>query len=251
MKTTVITSFSNGGFYEYAYRFFETFDVFWPPEIDLIAYYEAPKPFETRAQMRDLYGIDAMQEFLGRHSNSDAARGRVEITRWKAKERAEGYSFRNDALKFCRKVFAVSDAARQMESGILAWVDADVVTTANIPPDFIEGLLGNADVAYLGRDGVHSECGFLAFRLPEALPLILEWERLYSTDEVFLMREQHDSFVFDYARVLVPKLRYRNLTPGGTGHVWVNSPLAPYTDHCKGERKRLGRSPEMRGRSTS
>lgn len=245
MKTTIVTSFSNGGFYEYAFRFFETFEKFWPADTTLVAYYEAPKVI-PRAEMRDLYAVEAMRSFLDRHSANQAARGRVPNKTWKPKDRADGYSFRSDAVKFCRKVFAVADAARQISEGILVWIDADVVTTAPVPADFIGEMLARSDVAYLGRDGVHSECGFLAFRLPEALPLILEWERLYMTDEVFLLPEQHDSFVFDYARGQLPKLHYRNLTPGGSRHVWCDSPLAAYTDHCKGERKKLGFSPERK-----
>ncbi|MDE2470228.1 MAG: hypothetical protein KGL35_16130, partial [Bradyrhizobium sp.] len=100
----------------------------------------------------------------------------------------------------------------------------------------------------LGREATHSECGFLAFRLPEALPLVLTWESLYATDDFLALAEWHDSFVFDYARGLHPNLPYRNLTPGGRRHVWCDSPLAAVMDHRKGARKLLPMSPEMFGR---
>lgn len=54
-------------------------------------------------------------------------------------------------------------------------------------------------------------------------------------------REWHDSYLFD---IVCTGAVVRNLTPGGKRHVWVDSPLNPYLDHLKGERKKLGYSPE-------
>jgi hypothetical protein len=60
---------------------------------------------------------------------------------------------------------------------------------------------------------------------------------------VFALPEWHSAFVFDWVRGIA-QLDEANLTPEGRGHVWLQSPLARYTDHMKGARKALGYSPE-------
>lgn len=246
---TVVTSFGRIGWHEYAFNFFETFDRHWPANVRLIAYREGAE-VHRRARMRDLLALHDCHEFLTAHVDEPMANGRVRTACWRNKEGAAGYSFRTDAVKFCRKVFAVADAAERMAAiggGVLAWIDADVITIADVPDGFIEGLLGDAHVAYLGRARTHSECGFLAFKIPEALPLIRRWVDLYRSDRVFHLHETHDSFVFDYVRERSPEVVCKSLTPDGMAdehHVWTVSPLNSYTDHLKGARKARGYSPE-------
>lgn len=249
---TVVTSFSRQGAHEYGYRFLDTFAKHWPKDVDLVVYREGQET-HPRAKMRDLMALPDCLEFITSHKDDPLANGRLRPDEaspacWRNKDRREGYTFRTDAVKFCRKVFAVADAAERLRSGILVWIDADVVHLDDVPVDFVEGLLAGKDAAYLGRVGCHSECGFLAFRLPDALPLIRRWARFYKTDEVFFLHEWHDSFVWDVARSLTPEVFCHDLTPGGAGHVFVSdiSPLKPYCDHLKGDRKALGYSPEAR-----
>jgi hypothetical protein len=252
MRVTVVTSFSPAGYEQYGCRFLETFDRHAAGEIDLVVYAEAPVPHHPGGslEVRPLFGIDLAADFIDKFKDDKLASGREPTPAWKAKDRADGYSFKTDAVKFCRKVFAIADAAdriRRSRAGdeMLVWLDADVVTHARVPTKLFADILGNDDVAYLGRDGTHSECGFLAFRLPAALPLILQWQHFYESGTFLRAREWHDSFLFDRAREQVPGLRYHNLTPGGRGHVWFQSPLAQCFDHCKGpDRKAAGFSKE-------
>lgn len=248
MKTTVVTSFSAAGYELYGRRFIETFDRYFPGEIDLVVYAEAPFPYnpDSRLTVRSLFDVTAFTDFVRRHDGDPLVAGRHQGPTWKEKDRQDGYCYRFDAMKFCRKVFAMADAAWRSEDGLLVWLDADSFAFDRAPSNFFIGLLGDADAAYLGRDGTHSECGFLAFRLPAAIPLILQWENFYRRDAAFKEREWHDSYLFDRARELAPQVVCRNLTPGGRRHVWVNSPLAAFMDHLKGERKAMGFSPERR-----
>lgn len=248
---TVVTSFGPSGWDSYARTFLDTFERHWPAEVRLIAYREANE-WHRRAGMRNLLDLHDCSEFLRAHADEPMACGRVRTACWRNKEGAAGYSFRTDAVKFCRKVFAVADAAERMGQGILVWIDADVVTTADVPKGFVEGLLGDAHVAYLGRARTHSECGFLAFKLPEALPLIRRWVELYRSDRVFYLHETHDSYVFDHVRERSPEVICKSLSPEGPdqpGHIWTVTPgLCDVTDHRKGpDRKALGYSPEARG----
>lgn len=240
MKTTVVTSFSAAGYELYGRRFIETFARYFPKDIGLIIYVEATpsvNPDCGRIEMRSLFEVVAFTEFVRRHDGDPLVAGRLETPVWKAKDKADGYSFRTDAMKFCRKVFALANAVWRSQEGLLVWLDADSFAFDRMPADFFVGLLGDADAAYLGRDGAHSECGFLAFRLPQAIPLIVQWENFYYRDTAFNEREWHDSYLFDRARELAPQVVCRNLTPGGHGHVWERSPLAPYLMHLKGDRK--------------
>lgn len=250
----VITTYSVEGFYSYGWRFIETFHQFWGtgPASDMLFCYadRIVDDYRGVTVRRDLSSIPELQGFQLRHLGNPMAHGRVPTSRWKSKDRDDGYSFRTDACKFAYKVFVIRDAARRyvkvFGDGFLAWCDADVVFFKPVPHGFVEELLTNHDVAFLGRGRAHSECGFLGFRLPEALPLIERWCAFYETDRFLQLEETHDSYLFDLARHLEPTVRQLNMTPEGYAHTWMRSPLAAFSDHLKGQRKRLGYSPEMR-----
>lgn len=251
---TICTAMSAKGLEDYGLRFLDSFAEYWPRNVRLEVFSEDAAKIEklvlSTSRRIDLYDLTQdvyFQLFMRRHASDPAAKGQTPRSSWRRKDHEQGYSFRTDAVKFAHKVFAISSASTHvMPSGVLAWLDADVVTTKSVPSGLVEHLLGDAACAYLGRDGVHSECGFVAFSIPEARPLISEWMNLYYSGDVFSLKEWHDSFVFDYARSLRPDIACKNLTPGGSGHVWCDSPLAPYTDHLKGDRKAMGQSPERR-----
>lgn len=251
MQTTIVTSYSPAGYDLYGRRFMEAFDRYFPRETGLVVYTEgggpyADIPWRNGLVGRDLRDLPNFQKFHARHKDSALACGRDPAPTWKIKDLEDGYCYRFDAMKFCRKVFAVADAATRIRDGLLVWLDADSFAHAPVPENFFANLIGNDDVAYLGRDGTHSECGFLAFRMPAALPVIIQWENFYRNDTCFKEREWHDSYLFDRARAMAPQVSCRNLTPGGRRHVWLESPLGPFMDHLKGDRKQMGFSPERR-----
>lgn len=251
--TTVVTSFSERGYVEYGRRFLDTYAENWPREIDLVVYAEGEQNWQlgTDGEIRRLENVDGWLSFVAKHGHDNKKAGKRPTPAWRSKDHTKGYSYRTDALKFCRKVFVVADAARRARKNgerFLAWIDADVVTLRPVPHDLVSAMLGeHAAWAFLGRGRAHTECGFLAFRLPQALPLIEAWEQLYSSGDIFKLDEWHDSYAFDVARGAFPLDMGRDLTPGGYGHVWCDSPLAALFDHLKGDRKRLGHSPERGG----
>jgi hypothetical protein len=137
------------------------------------------------------------------------------------------------------------------DGDVLCWLDADVVTHSAPPAGWIESLLGDEDVAYLGRAPKHSEIGFWAVRLSEeSRRFVQEFADLYATDRLFQLRTWHSAFAWDDARRWAEShglISARDLTPGGDGHVWFQSPLKAHLDHLKGEaRKRAGISAERR-----
>ena len=146
-----------------------------------------------------------------------------------------------NAQKFAVKCFVWRDAAERLERGVLTWLDADTVIRKRVPAGLSERLLGTADVAYLGRGVMHPETGYVAFRIPEALPL-LRWccDRYTSGKFKKIKTGWTDCHVL---RAGMKKLRVPavDLT-SSKSQVWHSkvdavalSPLGPYVTHLKGK----------------
>lgn len=247
--TTVCTGFSPKGHVEYGANFLESFDQYWPKGVRLLYFVEQPLPAVTRGGERSLWTCQGSREFIERHSPFPQRTGKAPTPEWRPKDHARGYSFKYDAVKFSRQCFIPEGAALELpDDEVLAWFDADVLTFRPVPEGFIEGLLGPNDLCYLGRGNMHSEIGFWAVRLnPRTRQFLGDLANIYRSDAIFRLREWHSAFAFDYVRSKAEYLKVLNLTPRGMGHVWFQSPLAQYTDHLKGERrKQMGRSIERR-----
>lgn len=241
MKILVCSGFSPSGLVQYGERFLSSFDKFWPAEIGLSVW--AEEPFEdARGSYRDLWKAPGADAVLA-HVADDAAHGAAPGPLWKDKERRAGYSFRWDAAKFWKQCLIPHAALREVQTGdILVWLDADVETIAPVPADLIPRLLGEHEVAYLGRTGKHSEIGFWAVRINSRTRHFLSrLAATYWTGAFRELREWHSAFVWDHCR-RADRLDGIDLTPGGSGHVWPSSPLAPYMRHDKGKRKPGGRA---------
>jgi hypothetical protein len=240
---TIVTGWGESCYDAYAHRFIESFGRFWPADTRLLAYIETEKvEAAARAEQYNLFLCDDAPGFLKRHKNNPEHNGRSPVAGWREKDRVNGYSFRWDACKFAKQAYFPDHAAKIMcHTKYLAWFDADVVFTKPVNPAGIVALLPNdKHVAYLGRPGTHSEIGFQLYRLPEALPLLAEFKRLYDSDDVFKLREWHSAFVWDRARE-ISGVPCHNLTPNGAGNVWAMQPLlSSFSEHRKGKRKYRG-----------
>jgi hypothetical protein len=248
--TVIVTGFSPKGYLEYGSNFLGTFDKHWPKSASLLCFTEIEVPIPRKGS-RSLWSCDGAAEFVQRHEKNLAAHGRVPNKYWRPKHIYNGYHFAFDAVKFCKQCFIPEKAASELPDGtVMAWIDADVVTFSAIPEGFVEQLLGDADLCYLGRPGTHSEIGFWAVRLNDRTrDFLAHLADIYRTDEIFSIQEWHSAFAFDHVRVKHEKagqLRTKNLSPpNGRAHVWFQTVLGKYMDHLKGDRrKKLGRSPE-------
>ncbi len=243
MLSTVITGWSPSGWREYGRLFLHTFERYWPADVPLLVYVEEPPPAaelprtKRYREFRLLSEVPGALEILKAYDNPQA-RGRVPAPNWKRSARELGYNWRFDAWKFCRQGIIPLDAAARVDRGdLLCWLDGDVQTTREVPGRFLERLLpGDCDLAYLGREPKHSEIGFQLYRIPEAMPMLVEFCSLYGTGEILREREWHSAYAFDIARTRT-RIRAHNLTPGGSGHVWQTSVLENFMTHNKGDRK--------------
>lgn len=245
---TVCTGFSPVGYDQYASWCLDSFARHWPKDVRLVAYVERPVVMPRGAGLPlSVTGINA---FIDAWKDTPLACGREPTERWKDNERAAKYSYKWDAVKFCRQLAIPAHAAEGLPDGdTLVWLDADVLAFRPVPASLVSDLLGDADLCYLGRGAKHSEIGFWAVKLSPATREFLNALRdVYISEDVFGLREWHSAYVFDYVRgKYAPKMVTRDLSPGGRGHVWFTTPLGNCLDHLKGDRKRRGRSAERRG----
>lgn len=220
----------------------------------------------------DLAAIDGCVEFLAQYDNP-IARGRERLPQhhWKERAVAAGYNWRFDAWKFCRQGFIPWHAAHHCETDFLCWLDGDVVTHAHLHSEaLITDLLpAGKSIAYLGREPKHPDIAFQLYDLrpgtaefthkdfvddkavldwlPPVWKVLAHFARLYRSGDVFELKEWHSAYVWQEAvRIAGAQQVLHNLTPGGSGHVWHQSPLRQWGDHLKGDRKSRGRSQERR-----
>ena len=134
---------------------------------------------------------------------------------------------------------AIAGLDGMKDGDLLTWMDADVMTIADVPKSWSNVLLDGHDVACLQRAQQHSEIGFWAMRIGVGTKAVVRvFNRFYANGTVFDLREWHSAFVFDAALAMVPSLNVRNLVPPGLrGNVWVRTPLKQYTWHLKGKLK--------------
>ena len=246
-KVCIVTSCAIGYWNTYGRQGLVTMLQHFPEEVDihLVSEHELPlheidRPAVTKREGRfQFHSLDNNHEaavFYMRHANNKRVHGTEK----------HFYDFRLDAFRFSKKVFAIQLVSRMVQ-GRLIWLDADTVTLKPIPMDFLLRMPpeGSA-LAYLDRGNkYHSECGFVGYNLehPATREFITQFAGLYATDEVFKLKEWHDSWVFDWIR---NKLRVpsHKIPHTNNGHPFVCSELGHYMDHLKGARKRTGVSPE-------
>lgn len=136
-----------------------------------------------------------------------------------------------DAKRFCHKVFAQLDAAKDGEP--FWWIDADVALFRQIPKDLLQQ---DELVTFLGRNS-YTETGLVGFnpKHPDWQWFEDRYRRMYTDAEIFSLPYWTDCHAFDAAR----DGRGRNLTPDGKGfeNVLTQTTLGQYMKHYKGPLK--------------
>jgi hypothetical protein len=136
-----------------------------------------------------------------------------------------------DAKRFCHKVFAQLDAAKDGEP--FWWIDADVAIFRKVPRELLEQT---ELVTYLGRDS-YTETGLIGFnpKHPEWKEFARRYRNLYTDGGLLALDQWTDCHAFDRAR----EGRGENLTPNGRGfeNVMADSKFGSYMAHFKGPLK--------------
>ena len=227
----LVTSWGDKGYEQYGRVFLESWKEHWS-SVPLLVFHEGHAPELDGPLYLDLRDETGLREFHERWGMVPEANGVVKT--------ADGQlvcDYRWQACKFARKVFAIT-SGRIPTAEWRIWIDADVVFKR--PPDerlwdYVtpEGCVGS----YIGRiDWHHSECGWVAYKMPDCRKFLDRFRDLYATARVFEFSEWHDSYVFDHLmQESTDCWRWRNLADGVRGmHPWPNTILGEYMDHHKG-----------------
>lgn len=242
MKTAVCTLAWGNAWDRYAKKFVDTFDFHWPENIDLWMVTDVPRG-HRRAREIYLPDIEGYQAFKDKWCADRQARGFNPPPG--AKRDAQGYSYRYDAMKWMPQALAPQQVMRKLEDGdIFVWFDADTFTTKEVREGWIEELLDGHDVAAPLRPGCYTEIGFYAMRVtPWTRRAIDMFAGLYTSGNIFALKEWHSAFAWDHCIAATPGLKVRSVAKthpgdyGRTTHVWPTSLLAEFTVHEKGKRK--------------
>ncbi len=228
----LVTSFAPEHAEAYGYRGVVTMWNHWPAWLSV--YQDAPSAWTPPAGARHLTG-----EIPGWTEMRDSLP-------WRNPASAKPENYIWNARKFAVKVFVWCDVAERlqsMSSCVMTWLDADTVTSTQVPKGFSASVLGDAAVAYLGRGAMHPETGFVAFRLPEALPL-LRWMRDAYREGTFAQWSDGwtDCHALRHGLSAVP-VRAVDLTSTKHAGEWTSrvdafalSPLSSYVQHLKGSK---------------
>ena len=261
-KYQLTTTMHAAGYELYGKNMLDSFINCWPDNQTLVVYTEGfdlskEHQFNPRIISRDLLNCSPeCANFKIRHKDNPRANGYIDPKR-------RDPDFKYDAVRFCHKVFALYHAVTNRSSDIdsIVWIDADTITHAVVPDDFLENhfpLTLDTGIYYLGRKEQYTECGWVVYNcLNENMEEF--WEKFanqYRKDKLFNQTEWHDSFIFDVVRETMEQnrgMKNHNITPDYVkGHPFIDSFLGNYMDHLKGpKRKVAGRSAKTEAKNKS
>ena len=240
MKIALVTTFNQKLYDYYAHRFMNTYN--WP--FDLYVYHEGwhPKTDKSNVFFRDIHETNPeVKEFIerNRHRNinsTDPNDHSIIIP---------GTNYKNDAIRFCFKVFAKTHLMLDCDYDYVFWADADIIFKKTITEKEVKRkfLPENCAVSFIDRPSYYSECGFVGYNLKEPITksFIYNLRRYYTKDLLFKEREWHDSYVWDCVRKkYLHGIKTHNLAPNinNVGNPWPDTYMAEYCDHYKGKRRK-------------
>jgi hypothetical protein len=219
----------------YGQKFVESFDRYWPGDVELTIVTDRPLP-TSRARQIPLDTVPGI-DFLTRWTGSEMAEGRTSND---GKAQPGKRFWKHDAVKWAPQCLAPVSAIDGLSSGDLCiWLDADVETIAPVPDHWGNILMNGKDVACLLRGKQHPEIGFWAVRVgTQTLGMVDKAAEIYTSDAVFDLPEWHSAYVWGEALKFTPGLTVNNLNRTMMrGHCWPHTALARYTIHKKGKIK--------------
>ena len=248
---TFVTSFSENGYETYAKKMLESIVEKWNPKhFKLVAYYhdfDLPKlkpPTSDVITYRNLNDVTEMLEYRERMKKHDGTQGGTTL-----------YNWRLDAIKWCHKVFSLTDLAFELmdeekhttdsdQSKWMIWLDADTIATKRLDVESVKKWLPEkASVVHLGRKDIdYSETSFMGFNLMyhDACSILADFRGCYTINETIAYREWHDGFIFERLLNIYKAhgMIVNNMTEHAKGlTAFMQSPLAEYFVHYKGNLK--------------
>ena len=100
-------------------------------------------------------------------------------------------------------------------------------------------------INFLGRKKQYSECGILIFNLKHKYcqQYFKEMLRMYTSNDIYKLKEWHDSYVWDHVRIdFEKKYNIKNNSMTGfshNNHVLKRIKLYKFIDHLKGKDRKI------------
>ena len=245
---TFVTSFSEEGYNTYAKEMLQSVVDKWNPKhFKLYAYYhdfdieKVDHPTSSSIVYIRLNDVKEMLDYREKMKKHDGTEGGT-----------IPYNWRLDAVKWCHKVYALTDRAFKMMEEItnpeepqwLVWLDADTVTTKRLDKSAVDKWLPEkASLVHLGRKDVdYSETSFMGFNLQyhDACSILADLRGCYTIGETISYREWHDGFIFERLLNIYKAhgMVVNNLSENAKGlTAFMQSPLSEYFIHYKGNLK--------------
>ncbi len=250
MQFKIVTTCNKSGWNTYGRKMVETFLELWPKDVELWLYNEGfDAPVNDRIVPRDFPKWH--YDFKERHRDNPAAHGNDR----KVNRKGRAHDYRYDCVRFSHKVAAITDAAFEINSGVLIWIDADTLTHDTVSKDWLNDLFPGKPVqpgietpyiAWLQRENKYPECGFMMFRCNHGAHKFFMCNLVdkYKYDTVFDYKETHDSYVIEQ---LITHFHNRDVIgqpfdlsgprARRSSHPFVLSRLGEKLDHLKGNIK--------------
>lgn len=245
MKHTIVTSMSKDIYEGYGQDFIRTWRRHWPKSVRLVIYCDD----DTDAIDLPIGDDDISWTFTANVAHHDEWMARIAPFPLMRGDLGDGkYSIQFDARQ-ARKAFIEAHAVEQF-GGKVFWIDADVITHSDVPPDFLDQVLPDDKLGcFLGRSHMYTESGFIGFNAEHpACPLFMKgYRNVFLSGAVFCLAGWHDCWAFDMARSGMPPKFFNDLAkdlPPNTMHPFINSVCGAYMDHRKGPRKQSRSSPD-------
>ena len=243
-QITFVTSLNEEGYNKYGKQMLEAVHKFWAEDLRLVCFYhdfDINKYNPVVSNRIHFRNLNELEDLLDYRETFKTYNGNI----------AGSYNWRMDAIKWCHKVFALSEQAFDMaeesiKAGWMVWIDADTVTTKPFSAKDIKPYLNNkVSLVHLGRTSTdYSETSFVGFNLnrENALRFIADLRGAYMSGEVLGYREWHDGFIFERLLNIYKAhgTNVHNLTPNVKDlDAFGVSPLSQWMIHFKGNKKNL------------
>lgn len=230
----VVTSFNPKQYEVYGRRFIESYQRFCDKPLHIV--YEGDFDPPEGVTASDLWADPEFRTFAHTWQDKPFAHGVLNDGK---------VTYRLQAMKFAKKVFAYTSLPDLSENDWWVWIDADVEFFAPATDEWWSRVCpGGFRGSYIGRRRwSHPECGFMGFSMRyHGADALKEIRRFYTSGLLFGLPEWHDSYVFGVvqrAQDIRGTSRWFDLAEGveETGevpHPWPDTALGEVCAHRKG-----------------
>jgi len=245
-RIAIATCFPNKYWTMCAAEMLSTIKAYWPEDIKIYIQLDEQPEDEFNALNNEIVGILGEERCFIAGAWDDDQKDFME--RWKD-HKPDSYMF--DVVRFSHKIFCLEKCASAIKDDIdvLIWLDADVITKKPVTHKWLESVLPgeNETCSYLGRPGLYSECGFVAYNLKaQGYDLLRRMKEYYIADVFKNWKDGWtDCHVLDRSleravensAVITKNLSSHYEHGKSPIDVWPHTKLAEKMEHRKGMRK--------------